>query len=99
MATSTLANMHVAGVQPGKNTGAPVLLDAKYINIKHKTLENEIIPLGPTRVEVVLAEIDLDDLKLDPTNPRITFKLKSAAVTATADEKQLEELLWEDPDV
>jgi hypothetical protein len=99
MATTMTANMPATSSLPGKNNGAPVLLDAKYINIKHKRLENEIIPLGPTRVEVVLAEIDLDDLKLDPTNPRITFKLKSAGVTATADEKQLEELLWEDPDV
>lgn len=88
-----------AAVGGKSNGGTIVLHDAKYIPLKHQRLENDIIPLGDMRVEVILAEVDVDDLKLDPANPRISFKLKGAGLTSTATPQQLEDLLWHDEDV
>lgn len=99
MATQTFATESFAGHKPPKNEGGTqVLLDAKNIPLKHQRVENEIIPLGPTKVEVVLAEVNIDDLKLDPTNPRIAFALQARGVrNPTAQE--LADILWEDSDV
>ena len=75
-----------------------MLLDARNIPLRHQRLENEIIPLRGTDIEVVLAEVDVSDLRLDPTNPRIKFAL-CARNKKNPTEKDLEEILWEDPDV
>jgi len=79
-------------------TAPPVLLEANGITLKHRRLEREIIPLGATRIEVELGEVELDELKLDPTNPRLAFKIHARELKNPS-QKQLEELLWEDPDV
>src|SRR3954453_19187054 len=80
----------------GKPT--PTLLEAKDITPKHRRLEREVIPLGATRVEVELAEVELDELKLDPTNPRLKFKLEAQDIKK-ATQDQLMNLLWEDSEV
>jgi hypothetical protein len=76
----------------------PVLFEAKGITLKHRRLEREIIPLGATRVEVELGEVELDKLQLDPTNPRLAFKIQARDLKNPS-QKQLEGLLGEDPDV
>src|SRR5438552_696636 len=86
------------GTKPRVNGGTSVLLDAKNISLRHQRMENEIIPLRGTDIEVILAEVDCHDLKLDITNPRINFAL-GARSKRNAGEKELEEILWEDPDV
>ncbi len=81
------------------NGEAPlVLFEAKGITLKHRRLEREIIPLGATKIEVELGEVELDQLRLDPTNPRLAFKIHAKDLK-TPSQKQLEELLWEDPNV
>ncbi len=76
----------------------PVLFEAKGITLKHRRLEREIIPLGATKIEVELGEVELDQLRLDPTNPRLAFKIHARDLKNPS-QKQLEELLWEDPAV
>ena len=82
--------------EEGGNTA--MLLKAENIALNHERLDNEIIPLGATRIEVVLGEVPLDQLKLDPTNPRLQFKLAAQGVTNPTEE-QLREMLWETSDV
>ena len=71
-----------------------MLLKAENINVQYSRLENEVIPLGATKIEVVLAEIPIDELKLDPTNPRIQFQLQALG-TVNPEQDELRELLWE----
>jgi hypothetical protein len=80
----------------GKPT--PTLLEAKDITLKHRKLEREVIPLRDLRIEVELAEVELDELKLDVTNPRLKFKLEAQDIKRPTQE-QLENLLWEDSEV
>ncbi|MBV9762064.1 MAG: hypothetical protein JO340_15985 [Acidobacteriaceae bacterium] len=75
----------------------PMLLKAENITLKRTRIEREVIPLGDTQVEVELAEVDLSDLKFDPTNPRVAFRLSTSGKPATQDE--LENLLWQDSEV
>src|SRR5437879_9341826 len=57
-------------------------------------LEKEIIPLGANKYEISMAEVDLDQVQLDPNNPRIQYLLQSQSETSPSQEKLLE-LLWE----
>ena len=74
------------------------VLLAKNITLEREKIENEIIPLGKTQVEVELANVPLDKLKFDPANPRVAFRVKAKAGGSPSQE-DLENLLWEDPEV
>lgn len=77
-----------------------MLIKADNIALEHQRMENEIIPLGPTKVEVVLAEVPINNLRLDPTNPRIQFRLRALGKdTSKIDQAELVELLWNMPAV
>src|SRR2546426_144429 len=93
--TAATVTVNKSGRADGES---PVLLEAKNIPLKHRRLDNEVIPLGPTQIEVVLAEVALSDLKLDPTNPRIAFTLQARGAK-NPKEKDLQDILWEDDDV
>ncbi len=71
-----------------------VLLRADNIQFDFDKQETEIIPLGATKIEVVMAEIPLENLKLDATNPRIQFALRAKGITKPT-QKQLRETLWD----
>ncbi len=86
----------VANAKAG--TMNPVLLEAKNITLPRQKIEREIIPLGKTQVEVELALVEVDQLKLDSTNPRVAFRLKSSGQKNPSQEF-LYDLLWEDEDV
>lgn len=89
----------VETMNPKFNGGMPpTLLKAEGITLKHKRLEREVIPLGPTQVELELAEIGIEELRLDPANPRLSFKLHASGLTDPS-QKELQDLLWEDQDV
>jgi len=45
-----------------------------------------------------MGEVPLDELRLDPTNPRLAFKIHARELNNPT-QKDLQELLWEDPDV
>jgi len=75
-----------------------MLLKADGITLKHKRLEREIIPLGPNQIEVEMGEVPIEELRLDPTNPRLAFKIHARELTDPT-QKELQDLLWEDPDV
>ena len=77
---------------------ALVLLEAKNITLPRTKIENEIIPLGKTQVEVELAWVPIETLKFDRSNPRVAFRLKSEGEDNPSQEL-LEKLLWEDTDV
>jgi len=65
------------------------------ISLPFQRLEVEPIPLGGgTTVEVQLATVELDDLLLDASNPRIDYKLKARRL-AQPSQDQLAEMLWE----
>jgi len=84
---------------PKINAGTPpTLLKAEGITLKHKRLEREIIPLGPTQVELELAEVPIEELRLDPNNPRLSFKLHASGLIDPS-QKELQDLLWDDQDV
>jgi hypothetical protein len=86
-------------MNPKFNGGVPpMLLKAEGITLKHKRIEREIIPLGHTQIEVEMAEVPLEELRLDPTNPRLAFKIHARELTDPT-QKDLQDLLWEDPDV
>lgn len=80
------------------STPEVVVLQAKNITLNREKIENEVIPLGKTQVEVELAMVSIDDLKFDSSNPRVAFRLKSAGIKNPSQE-DLEKLLWEDADV
>lgn len=75
----------------------PMLLKAENITLNRTRIEREIIPLGDTQVEVELAEVDVQELKFDPTNPRVAFRLETSGKPAT--QQELENLLWQDSEV
>lgn len=69
------------------------------IGFPFEKLEVEPIPLGGgTRVEVQLADVPLEHLRLDQTNPRLRYKLE-ARRTRNPKHEELVELLWADDDV
>ena len=72
-------------------------LKAEDIRIEYERLENEIIPLGLNQIEVVMAMVSLDQLKLDPKNPRIQFEL--AVKGGDMSQEHLRKLLWGMPEV
>src|SRR5262245_27250559 len=72
---------------------------AKHIGIPFQKLENEVIPLGTKQIEVVLAEVPIGALKLDPTNPRIQYLLESKGLGQNVEQEKLRELLWDNPEV
>ena len=89
----------VETMTPKINGGIPPkLLKAEGISLKHKRIEREIIPLGHTQIEVEMGEVPLDELRLDPTNPRLAFKIHVRELRNPT-QQELQELLWEDPDV
>lgn len=77
----------------------PVLLKAENIAIDYERLENEIIPLGNAQIEVVMAYVPLNQLRLDPNNPRLQFTLEALGKLGAADQELLRNTLWDMPDV
>lgn len=76
-----------------------VSFEDDQIGFEFSKVEREEIPLGDgNRIQVVLAEIDLSKLRLDRSNPRISFALR-AKNKSNPSQEELEELLWEDDDV
>src|SRR5207244_876682 len=58
------------------------------------------ITLDGKKIQVQNAELPLDNVKLDPRNPRIANTVAIGATeTGDALQKKLESLLWEDDDV
>ena len=58
------------------------------------------ITLDGRNVQVVNSDLPLDDVKLDPRNPRIANTVAiGVSETGMALQKKLEALLWEDDDV
>jgi hypothetical protein len=55
--------------------------------------------LGTKRIEVVLAEVPVTSLKLDPTNPRIRYQLEAKGLGAHPPQEELRKLLWESSEV
>jgi hypothetical protein len=90
LATETTTN--------GKGVKSKMLLKADNIALRYERLEREVIPLGTTNIEVELGEIPIEELRLDPTNPRVQFKLEAMNIPNPTQE-QLRELLWADDDV
>ncbi|MFC1515550.1 hypothetical protein ACFL7E_02185 [Thermodesulfobacteriota bacterium] len=69
------------------------------IGFEYEKLDVEPIPLGAgTRVEVQLADVSLDSLRLDRNNPRINYKLISRGISNPS-QKDLIDLLWEEGEV
>jgi hypothetical protein len=82
-------------VVPGK---AEAFHKAENIKVHFTPLENEIIPLGTSKIEVVLGEVELDDLQLDPANPRIQFALagkEKIPPPGPERQKEIRNLLWQ----
>jgi hypothetical protein len=90
----------IAKNAPPETSSAPalVLLKAKDITLPRVKIENEVIPLGKTHIEVELAMVHLEDLKFDRSNPRVAFRLKSANEENPSQE-HMEQLLWGDDNV
>jgi hypothetical protein len=86
-------------IEPFETTGATVLTiqKAENIEIPFTRLENEVIPLGTTQVELVLAEVPISSLKLDKTNPRIQYELLTREGPRT--QEVLRNILWESDEV
>lgn len=57
------------------------------------------IVLAGVKVQVRSVDIPLDDVKLDPTNPRIANTVAASRYTDGKLDQQVADLLWEDPDV
>lgn len=75
------------------------LFRAKNIGIPFSKLENEVIPLGLKQIEVILAEVPITSLKLDPTNPRIRYELEATGKGSKATPEELRNILWKSPEV
>jgi len=71
-----------------------MFIAAENITLEHERLENEVIPVGSQEIEVVMAKVPIDELKLDTANPRIQFQLE-ATNKVNPTEEDLREILWE----
>lgn len=57
------------------------------------------IVLAGVKVQVRGVNIPLNDIKLDPTNPRIANTIPADLANDQEEQKRIAELLWDDPDV
>lgn len=59
---------------------------------------DEIVIAG-VKVQVRSIDVPLDDIRLDPTNPRIANTVAASRVAVDKVDQQVADLLWTDPDV
>jgi len=97
--TVTKDNTTQVSLESGTQMPKLVTFNRNDIGFPFEKLEVEPIPLGHgTTAQVQLADVPLENLRLDRSNPRISFKLQ-ARNKANPSQDELTELLWEDDDV
>lgn len=67
------------------------------ISFHFEPIEIETIPLGSSRVEVRLAMVSINEIRLDQANPRIFYRLQTEK-KPNPKQQDLIDILWEDSD-